>query len=107
MVIVVIVINTLISLILLYTAGQVWQLKQRLAFISDRLTFYERCTHAALYKAPENIYAGQQGIHNLMQQNQALQAQIQQVRQIISLLFFGRQVWQRNVRRSILYQRKR
>ncbi|MHC0062732.1 hypothetical protein ACWATR_07370 [Nostoc sp. UIC 10890] len=95
MVILVVIINTLISLTLLYVAWRVWQLKQQLAYIADRLTAYESCTHTALNKAPENIYLSQQNIHNLRQRNQALQIQIQQVRQIISLLLLGRQIWQR------------
>ncbi len=99
MVIVVVVINTLISLMLLYGAWRVWQLKQQLADIADTLTDYELCTHAALYQAPENIYISQQNIHNLRQRNQALEVQIQQVRQIVSLLFIGRQIWRRDFRR--------
>ncbi|MBE9037054.1 hypothetical protein [aff. Roholtiella sp. LEGE 12411] len=99
MVIMVVVINTLISLILLYAVWRVWRLKQQLAYIADRLTDYERCTHAALYQAPENIYISQQSIHNLRQGNQGLQVQIRQVRQIVSLLFLGRQVWRGNFRR--------
>ncbi|MBN3938505.1 MAG: hypothetical protein V7L21_25885 [Nostoc sp.] len=95
MVILVVIINTLISLVLLYVAWRVWQLKQQLAYIADRLTADESCTNAALNKAPENIYLSQQNIYNLRQRNQALQMQIQQVRQIISLLLLGRQIWQR------------
>ncbi|MEH1924776.1 hypothetical protein [Nostoc sp.] len=95
MIILVILVNTLISVILLYVAWRVCQLKQQLAYIADRLTAYESCTHTALNKAPENIYLSQQNIYNLRQRNQALQIQIQQVRQIISLLLLGRQIWQR------------
>ncbi|MFN6535475.1 MAG: hypothetical protein RM021_003775 [Nostoc sp. EkiNYC01] len=95
MVILVVIINTFISLILLYCAWQVWQLKQRLACIADSLTAYEICTHGTLDKAPENIYLSQQNISNLRQRNQALQIQIQQVQQIISLILLGRQIWQR------------
>jgi len=95
MVTVVVVINTLISLALLYVAWRVWKLKQRLGRIADRLTAYERRCHAVLNKAPERIYTSKQNIYNLRQKNQALQMQIQQVQQIISLLLLGRQIWQR------------
>ncbi len=95
MVTVVVVINTLISLSLLYVAWRVWKLKQRLSRIADRLTAYERCSHAVLSLAPENIYTSEQNIYSLKQRNQALQVQIQQVRQILSLLLLGRQIWQR------------
>ncbi|MEH1929055.1 MAG: hypothetical protein V7K14_16370 [Nostoc sp.] len=107
MVILVILVNTLISLILLYVAWRVWQLKRQLAYIADRLTAYESCTHAALNKAPENIYLSQDNIYNLRQKNQALQMQIQQVRQILSLLLLGRQIWQRYFRRLELTSGKR
>ncbi|MEH2250498.1 hypothetical protein [Nostoc sp.] len=107
MVILVILINTLISLLLLYVAWRVWQLKQQLVYIADRLTVYESCTHAALNKAPENIYLSQENIYNLRQKNQALQMQIQQVRQIISLLLLGRQIWRRYFRKLELTSGKR
>ncbi len=102
MVILVVIINTFISLILLYVAWQMWQLKQRLACITDSLTAYENCTHAALYQAPENIYLSQQSIYNLRQKNQALQIQTQQIQQIISLILLGRQIWRRYLQRPEL-----
>jgi predicted negative regulator of RcsB-dependent stress response len=107
MVILVILVNTLISVILLYVAWRVWQLKQQLAYIADRLTIYETCTHAALNKAPENIYLSQESIYNLRQKNRALQIQIQQVRQIISLLLQGQKIWQRYFRRLELISGKK
>ena len=107
MVILVILINTLISLILLYVAWRMWQLKQQLACIADSLAAYESCTHAALNKAPENIYLSQDNFYNLRQKNQVLQMQIQQVRQIISLLLLGQQIWQRYFRRLKLIPGKR
>ncbi len=96
MVTVVVVLNTLIALMLLYVAWRVWKLKQKLEIVADRLAAYERCSHTVLYTAPEKIYTAQQNIYNLRQGNQKLEVQIQQVRQIISLLFLGRQVWQRS-----------
>ncbi|MEH2160050.1 MAG: hypothetical protein V7K38_03165 [Nostoc sp.] len=107
MVILVILVNTLISLMLFYVAWRVWQLKQQLAYIADRLTIYETCTDAALNKAPENIYLSQENIYNLRQKNQALQIQIQQVRQIISLLLQGQKIWRRYFRRLELISGKK
>jgi hypothetical protein len=92
----VVVINTLISFLLFYVAWRVWKLKQQLRLITDKLTNYESCSHAFLYTAPEKIYFVQQNIHNLRQGNQRLELQIQQLRQIISLLLLGRQIWQRS-----------
>ncbi|MBW4452436.1 MAG: hypothetical protein KME55_06935 [Nostoc indistinguendum CM1-VF10] len=107
MVILVILVNTLISLILIYLAWRMWQIKQQLAYIADRLTAYENCTHVALNKAPENIYISHDNIYKLRQKNQVLQMQIQQVRQIISLLLLGQQIWQRYFRRLDLTSGKK
>lgn len=93
MVTTVVVINTLISLGLLYIAWRVWKLKLWLGKVADKLTVYERNTHAVLYQAPENIAMGQQKIHNLRQRNQKLQLQITQIRQIINLLLLGKRYW--------------
>ncbi|WP_414549053.1 hypothetical protein [Anabaena sp. CCY 0017] len=93
MVTTVVVINTLISLVLLYIAWRVWKLKQWIGRIADKLNAYERHSHGVLYKAPENIGISQQKIHSLRQGNEKLQVQIQQVRQIISLLLLGKRFW--------------
>jgi len=98
MVTVVVILNTLISLMLFYVAWRVWKLKQQLGNIADRLTNYERCSHAVLYAAPEKIYTAQQNIYNLRQGTQRLEMQIQQVRQIVSLFFLLRQLWRRSFR---------
>jgi chromosome condensin MukBEF ATPase and DNA-binding subunit MukB len=95
MVTLVVIINTIISLILLYVAWRVWKLKQVLASVANNLTAYERATYAALHNTPEAIYSSQEKIHNLRQGNQNLQLQLQQVRQIISLLLLGQQTWRR------------
>ncbi|WP_414753592.1 hypothetical protein [Anabaena sp. CCY 9910] len=106
MVIVVVVFNTAVSVILLYVAWRVWQLKRLIAFIADRLIDYERCSHDLLYKAPENIYLGQQNLQNLRLSNQSLQSQIQQTRQIVSLLLLGQRTWGRYVRKPVSMSEK-
>lgn len=105
MVTVVVIINTLISLVLFFVAWRVWKLKQRLRRIADKLAAYERYSHAVLYLAPEKLLAGEQKIYNLHQRTQALQVQLQQVRQIISLLLLGQQIgrrffWQKTLTKS-------
>ncbi|WP_414526480.1 hypothetical protein [Nodularia chucula] len=93
MVTTVVVINTLISMLLLYIAWRVWKLKQWIGCVADKLNAYERNTHAVLFTAPENIDIAQQQIYHLRQRNQQLQLQVQQVRQIISLLLLGKRFW--------------
>ncbi|MBD2201386.1 hypothetical protein H6G33_02050 [Calothrix sp. FACHB-1219] len=102
MVTLVVVINTLISFLLFYIAWRVWKFKRILRLISDTLTNYEKCSHALLYTAPEKIYCLQQNIHHLRQGNQRLELQIQQIRQIMSLLILGRQIWQRYLSSKLL-----
>jgi hypothetical protein len=93
MVTVVVVINTLISLLLLFIAWQVWNIKLRIAWIADKLTAYEKSSNAFLSQAPTNLNISQQNIHNLRQGNQSLQLKIQQVRQIVSLLLLGKRYY--------------
>ncbi|MBD2445922.1 hypothetical protein H6G76_01885 [Nostoc sp. FACHB-152] len=89
MVTVVVVINIFISLLLLFIAWQVWNIKQRIAWVADRLTAYEKCCDTWLSQAPVNLGISQQNLHNLRQSNQSLQLRIQLVRQIVSLLLLG------------------
>ncbi len=95
MVTVVVIINTLISLALLYVAWKVWRLKQWLAKLADKLIAAELSTYTVLHRAPKAIYRGQQNIHDLRRRNQLLELQIKQARQIFSLLAMGQQFWLR------------
>jgi predicted PurR-regulated permease PerM len=95
MVAIVVVINTLISLLLLYVAWRVWKLKEKIRQIADKLTAYEHSTQAKLAPAPEKIYPSQQNIHNLRQKNQKLKLKIRQIQQIVSLMLLGRNIWRR------------
>lgn len=100
MVTVVVVINFAIALTLLYTAYRICQVRQQLAQIAKTLIAVERDTHAVLGGAPTAILLGQVSIRQLRQGNKPLQLQLQRVRQVVSLLVFGRQVWQRFSRPS-------
>ncbi len=95
MVTVVVVINLAIALMLLYVAWRLRLLRQRLARVANTLSAIERSTHAVLWGAPNSIFLGQAGIYRLRQGNEPLQLQLQQVRQVLSLLVLGRQAWQR------------
>jgi DNA polymerase III psi subunit len=93
MVTVVVVINLALALMLLYVAWRVRRIAQRLARLADTLTALEISTHAVLYKTPEAISRGQQGIHKLRYGNQSLALKLQRVRQASTLLGLGQQVW--------------
>jgi hypothetical protein len=107
MVTTVVVINTLISLVLLLVAWQVWKLKRRLRRIADKLSAYERASHAALDTAPARIDLSQQKIHSLREGNQGLQLQLLQVQQIINLLLLGRRFWGRPFGKAGLGSRRK
>ncbi|MGJ5672098.1 MAG: hypothetical protein ACR9NN_00495 [Nostochopsis sp.] len=101
MVKVVVVINTLISLILLYTAWRVWQLRLLLARLTNLFIIAERCSHALFSQAPQVLDIRRQNIHHLRQINQALELQIQQLQQIFSVLFIGQRFWCRFSHRKV------
>jgi hypothetical protein len=95
----VIVINILISLMLFYAAWRLWRLRQLLANAANALLAAERSTNVVLTKAPDFIYLRQRNISNLRLRNQVLELQIQQIQQLLSLLFFTSQLWQRYFRK--------
>jgi hypothetical protein len=96
MVTIVVLINTMISLLLFYVAWRIWQLRQRLANITNILIAADRSSYAVLHGAPKAIYQRQQRIYKTRLVNQALQLQIQQVQQIFGLLLLGQKLWRRN-----------
>lgn len=92
---VIVVINTLLALVLFFVAWQLRRLRRWLARTADRLSVYERSSHAALRGTPDAIYIGQQGIHKLRQGNQPPSIELQRVRQVLTLLGLGQRVWSR------------
>ncbi len=96
MVTVVVVINTLISLILFYVARKVWRLKKKIARLANILSAAERKT-ARLAGAPAAIMKGQQSLYQLRQKKQPIERQLAQVRQIVNLLVVGQQIWRRSL----------
>lgn len=91
----IVIINTFLALVLFFVAWQLQRLRQSLARIADSLTAYDRSTQAALRGTPSAIYLGQQGIRRLRQGQQSPDMRLQRVRQVLTLLSLGQQVWQR------------
>lgn len=96
----IVVINLLISCFCFYAAWQIWQLRRTLAQVANALTDYERNTHNVLYGAPVGILYGQKGTHQLRQQYQRLELQLQKVQQVLGLITLGQGVWRTQVKRS-------
>ena len=86
MVTIVVVLNVLISLVCLYVAWQVWNLRRTLVAVVDALTIAERNTYAVLHGAPNAIYKGQLGVHGMRERYQQLELQLQQVQQVLTVL---------------------
>ncbi|MEB3179742.1 MAG: hypothetical protein VKL59_12005 [Nostocaceae cyanobacterium] len=83
-------INTLISLILLYLAWRLYHVRQVLAQLADNLSAWEHSTHEVLQVAPENILLGRQSIYQLRQKNrQPPSPQTQILQQIVPILRLG------------------
>jgi hypothetical protein len=95
MVKIVVIINTSIALMLFYAAWQLWQLKLHIAKITNWLIFVDRQTHALLDQAPEKIYLSQQNISQLRHKKKAIELQVQYLQQILYLIVWGQQIWQR------------
>ena len=96
----VVIINTLISLILFITASKLWRVKKQLTILADSFVAIEIRAHNLLCRAPDSIYLCRRNISNLRKEKQLLELRIRQLQQIVSLLFFGRQMWRRYVRLS-------
>jgi hypothetical protein len=82
----VIICNISIAAITLFVARKIWQLRHALAGIAQTLNDVERSVYNVLHPAPEAIFKGQIGIYNLKLAYQSKQAQIQQIRQFLTLI---------------------
>ncbi|HEY9611423.1 hypothetical protein [Allocoleopsis sp.] len=86
MVVLVVVINVLISLLCLYVAWYVWNLRRALAIATAVVTIFERDTHNALQGAPQAISQGQLGVRGSRESYQQLEIQLQRVQQVLAFL---------------------
>lgn len=91
----VVIINIIISLILFSAANKICRIRKQLRILADCFVAIEISTHNLLCEAPDAIYLGHHKISNLRKKKQLLQLRIQQLQQIISLIFLGKQMWRR------------
>lgn len=90
---VVVVLNVLISLLCLYVARQVWNLRRVLGATVDAVLLAERNTYKVLHDAPENILQGQVGVGSARDSYQQLEVQLQKIQQVLTLLSLVQRVW--------------
>ena len=95
MVTVVVILNLLITLLCLYVAWRMWQLRRVLAKATDALIAAEHSTHKVLNDAPEFVLRGQTGVAHLRKQYLRAAVQLQKAQQILTLLGLGQFVWKR------------
>ena len=91
----IIAINLSISLLNLYIAIRIWQLRVLTARITAILINYENYFNLVLRVAPKTIYRGQNGVHLARQRYQLLQLQVVKVKQLIWLLNQSYQIWRK------------
>lgn len=105
MVILVVILNLLLSLLCLYVAWRVWNLRRVLAATADAVTLAERNTYNVLHGAPNAIYRGQIGVEGLRERYQQLDLQVQQLQQVLTLLGLVKSIWRTTSRRSAMRSR--
>ena len=91
----IIAVNLSISLLNLYIAIRIWQLRVLTTRIAAILNNYERYFNLVLSVAPQVIYRGQNNIYLTRQRYQLLQLRGQQIRQLILLLNQSYRIWRR------------
>ena len=91
----IIAVNLSISLLNLYIAIRIWQLRVLTTRIAAILNNYERYFNLVLSVAPQVIYRGQNNIYLTRQRYQLLQLRAAQIRQLIFLLNQSYRVWRR------------
>ena len=91
----IIAVNLSISLLNLYIAIRIWQLRILTTRTTAILINYERYFNLVLSVAPQVIYQGQNNIDLTRQRYQLLQLRVAQIRQLILLLNRSYRIWRR------------
>lgn len=86
MLVIVVVFNVLLSLLCLYVAWQIWNIRRALAVTAEVVSLFERNTYNVLHGAPEAISQGQLGVKGLRGSYQNLETQVQQLQRVLVLL---------------------
>ena len=95
MIFIIIAFNLSITLLNIYIAIRIWQLRELIARINTILINYEGYFNFMLRIAPQAIYQGQSNIAQMRQRYQQLRLQTIKIKQLIWLLNQSYQVWRR------------
>ncbi|NET12206.1 MAG: hypothetical protein F6K08_04745 [Okeania sp. SIO1H6] len=91
----VIELNIVISIFCFYLAWRIWNVRQTLLQVEQTLNLIDFCTSKVLDKTPEFFLLHQQKINQLRQLYKQLDLQVQQVKQIMAMLWLLRTIWHR------------
>ena len=86
MIFLIIAINLLITLLNIYIAIRIWQLRQLITRIANIFASYERYFKVLLRVSPKVLYRGQNNLYLIRRRYQILELQAAKVRQSIWLL---------------------
>ncbi|MEY2857308.1 MAG: hypothetical protein RLZZ74_1620 [Cyanobacteriota bacterium] len=95
MIFLIIAVNLLITLLNIYIAIRIWQLRMIIVRIANILLSYEGYFSILLQAAPQVIYQGQDNVSQIRQQYQLWQLQTVQFRQLFWLLNQSYQIYRR------------
>ena len=95
MIFLIIAVNLSITLLNIYIAFRIWQLRLLIARITAILLNYERYFSVLLKTAPEVISQGRNNIYHVRQRYQLLQLRATQIKQLIWLINQSFQIWRR------------
>ncbi|NEP77574.1 MAG: hypothetical protein F6K17_27185 [Okeania sp. SIO3C4] len=94
----VIELNIVISIFCFYLAWRIWKVRQTLLQVQQTLNLINICTSKVLEQTPEIFQLHQQKINQLRQLYKQLDLQVQQVKQIMAMLWLLRTIWHRFIR---------
>jgi len=95
MIFLIIAVNLSITLLNIYIAIRIWQLRIIIARITTILINYESYFNVLLEAAPLYLARGQHNISQVRQQYQLLQLRTMKIRQLFWLLNQSYQIWRR------------
>jgi hypothetical protein len=95
MIFLIIAVNLSITLLNIYIAIKIWQLRLIIARITTILVNYESYFRILLPVAPQVIYQGQDNIARVRQQYHLLQLQTARLRQLFWLVNQSYRIWRR------------
>lgn len=95
MIFLIIAVNLSISLLNVYIAIRIWQLRSLISRITAIVLNYEKYFNILLKTAPDAIYQGQDNVHHVRQRYQSLKLQTAKLKQLIWLLDQSYQIWRR------------